>query len=70
MKKELENVPFLGPACKAMGHIFIDRSDTEKAVESINAARKKIVNGTSVLFFSGGVPQQRRNYRPIQERGF
>lgn len=54
MKKELEKVPVLGPACKMLGHIFIDRSDTKKAVESINAAKKKIVNGTSVIFFPEG----------------
>ena len=51
MKKELEKVPVLGPACKMLGHIFIDRSDTKQAVETINAAKAKIVNGTSVVFF-------------------
>ena len=54
MKAELRKVPFLGVACAKLGHIFIDRSDTEKAVASINAAREKIVNGTSVLFFPEG----------------
>lgn len=54
MKKELENVPVLGLACKTLGHIYIDRSDTKKAVESINAAKTKIIDGTSVLFFPEG----------------
>ncbi|ACL05579.1 1-acyl-sn-glycerol-3-phosphate acyltransferase [Desulfatibacillum aliphaticivorans] len=54
MKAELRSVPFLGAACARLGHIFIDRSDTEKALASINAAKEKIVNGTSVLFFPEG----------------
>ncbi|MBI9076613.1 MAG: 1-acyl-sn-glycerol-3-phosphate acyltransferase [Desulfatibacillum sp.] len=54
MKAELRKVPFLGVACARLGHIFIDRSNTEKAVATINAAREKIINGTSVLFFPEG----------------
>ena len=54
MKQELRQVPFLGIACQVMGHIFIDRSDTQKALTSINNAKKEITNGTSVLFFPEG----------------
>lgn len=54
MKKELENVPVLGFACKVLGHIYIDRSDPKGAVETIKAAKSKIVNGISVLFFPEG----------------
>lgn len=54
MKKELEKVPALGSACKALGHIFIDRSNTEAALESINTAKSKITGGTSVVFFPEG----------------
>lgn len=54
MKQELRKIWFLGLACEKLGHIFIDRSDTEKALESINAAKEKVVNGTSVLFFPEG----------------
>lgn len=54
MKQELRNIPGLGIACEKIGHIFIDRSNTQAALNSINAARNKIVNGTSVLFFPEG----------------
>jgi 1-acyl-sn-glycerol-3-phosphate acyltransferase len=54
MKKELESVPVLGLACRILGHIYIDRSDTKSAVDTINDAKTKIVNGTSVLFFPEG----------------
>lgn len=54
MKQELRKIPGLGIACEKIGHIFIDRSNTQAALDSINAARQKIVNGTSVLFFPEG----------------
>lgn len=54
MKKELRKVPFLGAACEAIGHIYIDRSDPATAIEAINRAKEKIVDGTSVLFFPEG----------------
>lgn len=54
MKKELEWVPVIGPACKMLGHIFIDRSDPQKAIESLNAAKQQIQGGTSVIFFPEG----------------
>ncbi len=54
MKKELRRVPVLGLACEKLGHIYVDRSDSAAAVASLNAARKKLVNGTSVVFFPEG----------------
>jgi 1-acyl-sn-glycerol-3-phosphate acyltransferase len=54
MKQELRNVPALGVACEKVGHIFIDRSNPESAINSINDAKKKITNGTSVIFFAEG----------------
>ncbi len=54
MKMELRSVPILGVACDKLGHIYIDRSNTQAALSSINAAKKKIIGGTSVLFFPEG----------------
>jgi 1-acyl-sn-glycerol-3-phosphate acyltransferase len=54
MKQELRKVPFLGVACEKIGHIFIDRSNTKRAMESLEAAGKMITNGTSVIFFPEG----------------
>ncbi len=70
MKKELEKVPILGPACKTLGHIFIDRSDTKKAVETINAAKTKIVNGTSVVFFPEGSRSNDGIMKPFKKGAF
>lgn len=54
MKQELRKVPGIGIGCEKVGHIFIDRSNHEKALASLHAAKEKIVNGTSVIFFPEG----------------
>jgi len=54
MKQELRSVPVLGLACQAMGHIYIDRSNTEAALASINKARSRIWDGISIAFFPEG----------------
>ena len=51
MKHELRQVPALGISCEKLEHVFIDRTDTESAIRSINAAKERIRGGTSVLFF-------------------
>ncbi len=70
MKQELRNVPALGWACEKVGHIFIDRSNTEKALASINAARKKIINGTSVVFFPEGTRSMDGKMIPFKKGAF
>jgi 1-acyl-sn-glycerol-3-phosphate acyltransferase len=61
MKQELRKVPALGMACEKIGHIFIDRSNTAAALRSLDEAKSKIVNGTSVIFFPEGT--RRRDHR-------
>ena len=52
-KKELEMTPF-GPIFKAMGAIFIDRSNKEKALSSMNNASEILKSGTSVAIAPEG----------------
>ncbi len=54
MKKELFRIPFLGQACKLVGHISVDRSNPLKAAETLKIAQKNLQNGTSVVFFPEG----------------
>ena len=54
MKIQLRQVPFLGYACYKLGHVYIDRSNPEAAIRSINAAKDRIKNGTSIMFFPEG----------------
>ena len=70
MKISLRKIPFLGVACERLGHIYIDRSDTKAAVESINAAKKRVVNGTSVIFFPEGTRSQTGELLPFKKGAF
>ncbi len=70
MKQELRSMPGLGMACEKIGHIFIDRSNTRAALNSINAAREKIINGTSVLFFPEGTRSSSARMRPFKKGAF
>lgn len=54
MKQELRKVPGIGIGCEKVGHIFIDRSHPDRAIASLNAAKDRIINGTSVIFFPEG----------------
>jgi len=54
MKKELRKAPAIGYASYKVGHIFLDRSSPRAAIESINEAKEKLINGTSVVIFPEG----------------
>jgi 1-acyl-sn-glycerol-3-phosphate acyltransferase len=54
MKKELARIPGVGFGSKMVGHIFLDRSNSRVALESLNDAKRKLVNGTSVVIFPEG----------------
>ena len=70
MKQELRSVPGLGAACAALGHIYIDRSNHQAAVTSINDARERITGGTSVLFFPEGTRSNDSRMRPFKKGAF
>jgi putative phosphoserine phosphatase/1-acylglycerol-3-phosphate O-acyltransferase len=52
-KKELEYSP-IGPLFKALGAIFIDRSDKAKAIASLDKGVEVLKNGTSVAIAPEG----------------
>lgn len=54
MKQELRKVPFVGAACAAAGHIFVDRSNTKSIKESLDKARNQLTGGISVVVFPEG----------------
>jgi 1-acyl-sn-glycerol-3-phosphate acyltransferase len=67
MKQELRKLPGLGFGCEKLGHIFIDRSRTDRALASINAAKKRVVNGVSVIFFPEGTRSKSNSHAPFQK---
>jgi 1-acyl-sn-glycerol-3-phosphate acyltransferase len=70
MKKELAKIPGIGFGSKKVGHIFIDRSNSKTAMESLHAARQKLVNGTSVVIFPEGTRSRTGELIPFKRGGF
>jgi 1-acyl-sn-glycerol-3-phosphate acyltransferase len=54
IKKELLKVPLFGYALYASRNIFIDRSNSKRAIESINRGVERLHPGTGVIFFAEG----------------
>lgn len=53
-KAELRRVPFIASGCRAIGHVFVDRSDPDQARSAINQAVAKLQPGTGLMFFPEG----------------
>lgn len=54
MKKEISRIPLVGTACKAAGHIAIDRSHAKAASESLRDVAEQLVDGISTVIFPEG----------------
>jgi len=54
MKKELEQIPLFGYACKKLGCIYVDRFNHNSALESMCHARDNLAKSSSVIFFPEG----------------
>jgi 1-acyl-sn-glycerol-3-phosphate acyltransferase len=70
MKQELRRVPVIGISCEALGHVFIDRSNREAALASLEAARERITAGTSILFFPEGTRSRDGVMKPFKKGAF
>lgn len=54
VKQELSRVPFLSWYIRAMGMIFVDRSNRARAVDSVRRTADLVLGGKSVLLFPEG----------------
>jgi len=70
MKKELRKAPVIGYFCEKAGHVYIDRSNTEAALKSINDAKSRIVGGTSILFFPEGTRSHDARLLPFKKGAY
>ncbi len=70
MKKELARIPGIGFGSRKVGHIFIDRSHTKAALESLNDAKKKLVRGTSVVIFPEGTRSHNGQLKKFKRGAF
>ena len=70
LKAELRKVPGVGIGCEKAGHIFVDRSNPEKARKSVSDALDKVGNGVGVLFFAEGTRSPDGKLRPFKKGAF
>lgn len=54
MKRSLKNVPFVGVACQAAHHIFVDKRGPSKIKETYAKARETLQGGMSLVVFPEG----------------
>ncbi len=70
-KKELERVPVFGLAWRAAGHISIDRSNRERAVESLRVAGEQMREQRSVvIIFAEGTRSRTGRLQPFKKGAF
>ena len=69
-KIELKNIPFLGWAMQAAGHIFVDRRNHSSALESMSKAKKSMTrNPRSVIIFPEGTRSKNGEVLPFKKGG-
>lgn len=54
MKRQIRQIPFVGFACKAAHHIFVDKRGPSKIKETYEQARNTLKSGMSVVVFPEG----------------
>lgn len=54
MKKSLEKIPFVGWACKCSGQIFVDNSTPHAIKATMDAAKRQLQGGMSLVVFPEG----------------
>lgn len=70
IKKEIRYIPFVGTACKAAGHIFVDRKNIRSGAKSILAAEKALQGGVSTVIFPEGTRSENGEVGPFKRGAF
>jgi 1-acyl-sn-glycerol-3-phosphate acyltransferase len=70
IKKEILKLPIFGYALYASRNIFIDRSNTASAIESINRGFERLPKGVSVMVFAEGTRSPDGQIHEFKKAGF
>ncbi len=68
-KASLAKIPVFGWAAKMARTIFIDRTNSIKAVETINKSIRELKNGISAFFFAEGTRSTDGKMKPFKKGG-
>jgi 1-acyl-sn-glycerol-3-phosphate acyltransferase len=70
IKQEIRKIPLFGYALHASRNIFIDRSDHQSAIRSINEGMDRLPDGAGVLFFAEGTRSPDGQIHQFKKGGF
>jgi len=70
IKKEILKIPIFGYGLNASRNIFIDRSNTASAIESINKGFNRLPKGVSVMVFAEGTRSPDGQIHEFKKGGF
>ncbi|NDV45791.1 1-acyl-sn-glycerol-3-phosphate acyltransferase [Paludibacter sp. 221] len=70
MKTDLRKIPFVGAACQAAGHIFINRESPQEAKKSLEKAKQELQHGISVVIFPEGTRTKNGALGKFKKGGF
>jgi 1-acyl-sn-glycerol-3-phosphate acyltransferase len=70
IKKEILKVPIFGYGLYAARNIYIDRSNTAKAIESINKGIDRLPKGAGVMVFAEGTRSEDGRIQEFKKGGF
>ena len=69
-KIEVKKIPVLGLVMNAGGHIFVDRSNHEKAISSMRKAKNELLKGEkSIMLFPEGSRSKGGHIKPFKRAG-
>jgi len=70
-KTEIQKVPVFGPAIGACGHIFVDRGDHQRAMASLDVARRTLEErAPTVIMFPEGTRSASGELQPFKKGAF
>lgn len=70
MKKEVRRIPVIGIGCVMLGHIFLDRQNSQVAIRQLQDVKKELTPGTSILFFPEGTRSRDGNLQAFKMGAF